>query len=71
MVGSGYNGRRLYELIMRATNLKVIFLSGTPVINSAFELGLMFNMLKGITKSYSINLEKIRYVQISRNYGYT
>ena len=43
---------------MRATNLKVIFLSGTPVINSAFELGLMFNMLKGITKSYSINLEK-------------
>ena len=58
MVGSGYNGRRLYELIMRATNLKVIFLSGTPVINSAFELGLMFNMLKGITKSYSINLEK-------------
>ena len=58
MAGNGYNGARLYELIMRAKNLKVIFLSGTPVINSAFELALMFNMLKGITKSYSINLEK-------------
>ena len=58
MIGSGYNGRRLYELIMRAENLKVIFLSGTPVINSAYELGLMFNMLRGLIKSYSINLEK-------------
>ena len=57
MVGSGFNGPRIYELIMRATNLKLVLLSGTPVINYAFELGLMMNMLRGFIKSYTIKLK--------------
>ena len=59
MVGSGYNGPRLYELIMRANNSKIVFLSGTPVINYAYELGLMFNMLRGIVYSYKIPLKHL------------
>ena len=58
MVGSGFNGSRLYELIIRATNLKIVFLSGTPVINNPFELALMFNMLRGFIYQYRIPLEK-------------
>ena len=57
MVGSGFNGPRIYELIMRASNLKLVLLSGTPVINYAFELGLMMNMLRGFIKSYTIKLK--------------
>ena len=58
MVGSGYNGSRLYELIIRAQNLKVVFLSGTPVINNPYELALMFNMLRGFIYQYRIPLQK-------------
>ena len=57
MVGSGFNGPKLYELIMRAKNLKVVLLSGTPVINYAFELGLMMNMLRGLIRSFRIPLK--------------
>ena len=60
MVGSGFNGPRLYELIMRAQNTKIVFLSGTPVINSPFELALMFNMLRGIIISHVVPLKKIK-----------
>ena len=60
MVGSGFNGSRLYELIIRATNLKIVFLSGTPVINNPFELALMFNMLRGFIYQYRIPWKKGR-----------
>lgn len=59
MIGEGFNGPRLYELIMRATNLKLVLLSGTPVINYPFELAIMFNMLRGYIHSYKIPLKKI------------
>ena len=57
MVGGGFNGPKLYELIMRARNLKIVLLSGTPVINYAFELGLMMNLLRGLISSYRINIK--------------
>jgi len=57
MVGGGFNGPKLYELIMRSKNLKIVLLSGTPVINYAFEIGLMMNMLRGLIRSYRINLK--------------
>lgn len=37
----------LYDLIMSTKNIKILFLSGTPMINTAFELAPCFNMLKG------------------------
>ena len=57
MVGGGFNGPKLYELIMRARNLKIVLLSGTPVINYAFELGLMMNLLRGLISSYRIRIK--------------
>ena len=58
MAGSSYNAPRLYELIMRAENLKLVFLSGTPVINYPYELAIMFNMLRGFIAVYTITLNK-------------
>ncbi len=42
------NATGLYDLIMKSKNLKLIFLTGTPVINDPFELVPCFNMLRGI-----------------------
>jgi hypothetical protein len=41
------NAVQLYDLIMKTKNLRLIFLSGTPIINDPFELVACFNMLAG------------------------
>lgn len=41
------NGARILSMIMEAKNLKLIFLSGSPVVSDPFELGIMFNLLRG------------------------
>jgi hypothetical protein len=41
------NAIQLYDLIINSTDLKIIFLTGTPIINDPFELVPCFNMLKG------------------------
>jgi len=41
------NALALYDLIMEAKNIKLIFMSGTPIINDPFELVPCFNMLRG------------------------
>lgn len=37
----------LYELIMKARRVKILFLSGSPIMNDPFEVALCFNMLNG------------------------
>ncbi|QYB17673.1 nucleoside triphosphatase i [Pacmanvirus S19] len=39
------NGIGLYDLVMKAKNLKVMFFTGTPIANDPFELVPCFNML--------------------------
>jgi len=41
------NGSRIYDMIMNAKNLRLLFLSGSPVVGDPFELAVMFNMLRG------------------------
>ena len=47
---------RLYEYISSADNAKVVFLTGTPIINYPNELGILFNMLRGKIKTWSFKL---------------
>lgn len=42
----GKGGIGLYKRIMEAKNVKLLFLSGTPIINNPFELSLLFNLLQ-------------------------
>jgi len=42
----------LYDLVMRARRAKVVLLSGTPIINKPFEVGLMINLVKGPDTAY-------------------
>jgi len=54
----GVRASGLKELIMEATDLKLVFLSGTPVINNLYEAGQLFNLLRGYIYSYQITLIK-------------
>ena len=40
-------GTVIYNMIMEANNLKVIFLTGTPIINDPFEIAITVNLLSG------------------------
>ena len=47
---------RLYNYLMSAENCRLVLLTGTPIINYPNELGILFNMLRGYIKSWSIKL---------------
>ena len=42
------NAVSFYDLVMHAKNIKIIFMTGTPIINDPFELIPAFNMLRGL-----------------------
>lgn len=44
------NALALYDLIMKTKNIKLLFLTGTPIINDPFELVPCFNMARGPIK---------------------
>ena len=50
------NALKLYELMIRTKNSRIIALSGTPIINSPFELCVLFNLLKGYTVFYQFKI---------------
>ena len=47
---------RLYEYLMSAQNCKIIFLSGTPIINYPNEIAILFNILRGYIKTWTFPL---------------
>lgn len=47
VVNGSKNATGLYKAIMDATDVKIVFLSATPIINDPFEVVPMFNMLHG------------------------
>ena len=47
---------RLYDYLMSAQDCKIVFLSGTPIINYPNEISIMFNMLRGYIYTYYIKL---------------
>ena len=47
----------LYEQILSAQNCRIVFLSGTPIINFINEIGVMFNMLRGYIYTWELQLE--------------
>ena len=53
---------RMYEYLMAANNCRLVFLSGTPIINYPNEIAVLYNMLRGYIKTFSIPLD----VQTSR-----
>jgi hypothetical protein len=47
---------RLYHYLMAAQQCKLIFLSGTPIIESPHEIAIIFNMLHGYIRKWTVPL---------------
>jgi superfamily II DNA or RNA helicase len=58
VVNGGKYGRRIYENLMEAPGVRLVLLSGTPVINHPFELSLMLNLIRGPMKVYEFQFLK-------------
>lgn len=56
VVSGSQNAKKFYEIIMNSKKIKLIFLSGTPIINDPFELVPCFNMLHGY---HTLNGQKV------------
>ena len=52
---------KLYEYLMTAENCKIVFLTGTPMINYPNEIAILFNMLRGKIKTWNIKLNHVTY----------
>ena len=47
---------KLYYMLLRAKNARIVLLSGTPVINYPNEFSILFNILRGYIKTWKIPL---------------
>ena len=49
---------QLYDLLMSATNTRIVMLTGTPIINYPNEIGICFNILRGYIKSWRLSYDQ-------------
>ena len=47
---------KLYEYLQSAQDVRIVFMSGTPVINYPHEMGVLFNMLRGYIKTWKFTI---------------
>jgi hypothetical protein len=45
--------QKIYELLLSATNVKIVLLTGTPIINYPNEIGVLYNILRGYIKTWT------------------
>jgi hypothetical protein len=46
----------MYEMLMQAQDVRIVFLTGTPIINYPNELGILFNILRGYIKTWNVHV---------------
>jgi len=63
VAGNGSIGKQVYQKLMDAQDMRIVCLSGTPVINRPFELGLLMNLIRGA--SFVHHFEHLSEKQIS------
>lgn len=71
MSGKSEGGAKFYDMFMNAHDVKILFLSATPIINRIFEITKIYNILKGYmhvlqitfrgTFDSGIDYDKIKY----------
>ena len=49
--------KTLYDYLMDAIDCRIVFLTGTPIINYPNEIAILFNMLRGYIKTFTFQLE--------------
>ena len=46
----------LYDYLMKATDVRIVLLSGTPIINYPNEIGILYNILRGYIKTWTMTI---------------
>ena len=46
----------LYDYLMKATNVRIVLLTGTPIINYTNEIGILYNILRGYIKTWNMTV---------------
>jgi hypothetical protein len=59
IVNASEISRKLYDVIYRAKNCKVVALSGTPIINRPTEIAFLMNLLRGPIERFTIPVKSI------------
>ena len=54
----------MYHDLMDAENCRIILLTGTPIINYPNEIAIMFNILRGYIKSFTVNITPTKSVNL-------
>jgi hypothetical protein len=66
--GSDTLSGALYEYLMNAQNVKIVLLSGTPIINYPNEIAILFNILRGKIKMWSLKLAVNSEMKVTQEY---
>ena len=59
---------QLYHYLMDATDVRIVLVSGTPIINYPNEIGVLFNILRGYIKTWIFNLQTTTTKKINTEY---
>jgi len=58
VINGGKVSKQLFNMIMNAKNIKMVLLTGTPIINHPFELSLLINLVRGPIEVYDASFLK-------------
>ena len=47
----------LYDLLMTAQDVRIVLLSGTPIVNHPFEMAIVYNILRGKINTWELDIE--------------
>ena len=57
--GRVHKAKVFYDFLMSAKNVKYVFLSGIPLVNSIFEAGIICNLLRGYIEFHIFDILRI------------
>ena len=58
---------RIYQWLLDATDVRIVLLTGTPIINYPHEIGVLFNILRGHIKTWEFQLSSITSKKMNRD----
>jgi len=64
LYGTSKHGKELYNQLLSAKNVKIVALSGTPLVNDPLELAILYNILRGY-----IEVTYFRIISVADKYG--
>ena len=59
---------KIYNYLLDAHNCRIVMLTGTPIINYPNEIGVLFNLLRGYTKTWTFPLTIKTSKKINRDF---